>query len=505
MSWIVSAVAVGAWTVASTRWLRVAQREHYIAGSCATIARLWMRRRPPNALIGGAAMIAVPPAIAGIWPLSLVAALLAAVFPLGMSTLGADGARLKVTRRVKTLAAVASAFSVVLGAALFLVVGPAALAAIAVLTPLLVDAAAFAVAPLERRFADRHRQRAEKRLRSVGPRVIAITGSFGKTSTKNHLRALIGNSLVTVASPASWNNTAGLSRAVNEHLALGSEVFIAEMGTYGPGEIRDLCRWVRPEISVITAIGPAHLERMGSLENIVQAKSEILEGAEVAVLNVGDQQLAALAATATNATVWRCAEGQNTGLDVALVPLGTGTHDVWVRGGRLGEVTLPVGVHASNVACAIGAALALGLDPASVCRRFGNLTPPDHRATVGTSDTGVVVIDDTFNSNPNGARAALAQLRSLNTSGRTAVITPGMVELGDAQDSENEAFARAVTDAGAALVVVGWTNRVALLRGASGTGATLVRDRAEARNWARANLRDGDAVLWENDLPDHYP
>src|SRR4029079_4270560 len=120
-------------------------------------------------------------------------------------------------------------------------------------------------------------------------------GSFGKTSTKEYLKALLAQQFEVVASPASFNNLAGVARTVNEHLHPGAEVFIAEMGTYGPGEIRELCAWLKPRISVITAIGPVHLERMGSLDGVLAAKREILDTAEIAVLNVDDPRLAGLA------------------------------------------------------------------------------------------------------------------------------------------------------------------------------------------------------------------
>ena len=84
---------------------------------------------------------------------------------------------------------------------------------------------------------------------------------------------LVGGSMSVVASPASFNNTAGLARAINEHLATGTQVFVAEMGTYGPGEIAAMCAWAPPEVAVITALGPVHLERMRTLETHRGGKS----------------------------------------------------------------------------------------------------------------------------------------------------------------------------------------------------------------------------------------
>ncbi len=121
--------------------------------------------------------------------------------------------------------------------------------------------------------------RAAARLRRVSPTVVAITGSFGKTSTKGYVAHLVAGTRSVVASPASFNNRAGLARAVNEHLADGTEVFVAEMGTYGRGEIAELCSWIRPDVAVITAIGPVHLERFGSEDRVLEAKAEILEDA----------------------------------------------------------------------------------------------------------------------------------------------------------------------------------------------------------------------------------
>ena len=122
---------------------------------------------------------------------------------------------------------------------------------------------------------------AEQRLPGGGsPVTVAITGSFGKTTTKLYVRHLVAGQRSVLASPASFNNTGGLARTLNEHLTPGTEVFVAEMGTYGPGEIRKMCAWVQPSIGVIVNIGPVHLERMRSLDGVVKAKAEITEGVD---------------------------------------------------------------------------------------------------------------------------------------------------------------------------------------------------------------------------------
>jgi UDP-N-acetylmuramoyl-tripeptide--D-alanyl-D-alanine ligase len=151
----------------------------------------------------------------------------------------------------------------------------------------------------------------------------------------------------------------------------------------------------------------------------------------------------------------------------------------------------------------------VGVDPKALRPRLAALTLPEHRAVAATSASGVIVVDDTFNANPPGAHAALLRLVAAVPDGKRAVVTPGMVELGPEQDEHNREFARAVRAAKATLVVVGWTNRRVLTE-AAGSGTqngevVVVPSRDAAREWVRAHLASGDGVLWENDLPDHYP
>jgi UDP-N-acetylmuramoyl-tripeptide--D-alanyl-D-alanine ligase len=325
-----------------------------------------------------------------------------------------------------------------------------------------------------------------------------------------------------VATPASFNNRAGLARAVNEHLADGTEVFVAEMGTYGPGEIADLCQWCPPDVAVITAIGPVHLERFGTEDRIVEAKSEILTAAADVVIQVDDPRLAEVArqAAARGKRVVRCSATDRTA-DVCVQRSGDGTTvSVFVHGALLAaDVPVPTGVQPSNLACAIGVALVLGVDPSVVGDRLAGLPAADHRLQSVRSASGVTILDDTYNSNPAGASEALGALghgahppdpTSPDGSRRLVVVTPGMVELGRRQFEENRHFGAAIAALADHLLIVGRTNRRALLAGvASIPGSSLtvteVRDRTEAVEWVRTHLAPGDTVLYENDLPDHYP
>ncbi|HTX00910.1 MAG TPA: hypothetical protein VMD59_19165, partial [Acidimicrobiales bacterium] len=191
-------------------------------------------------------------------------------------------------------------------------------------------------------------------------------------------------------------------------------------------------------------------------------------------------------------------------------------------GGRaVGVAARPEGrtpVVAANVACAVGAATAIGLEPEEALRRLCDLPSAPNRLAVETAASGLTVLDDTYNSNPAGARLALGEL-SGRGSGRRVVVTPGMVELGRLQPEENGRLAAEALSAADVLVVVGRTNRRALLGGAAaalgrpalgragrnGPRVVCVERRDLAVEWVRRELGAGDAVLYENDLPDHYP
>jgi UDP-N-acetylmuramoyl-tripeptide--D-alanyl-D-alanine ligase len=505
--WVASGLCWVSLVPAGARWLRVAQREHYLAGSTTRFAfRWWIRVRlnAPLLVLGFAAT-----ALSWRWPLSAIGTgAVATIAPLGLSVRGRTSP-LGVTRRLATLATMSfgvEAAIVALGFAIHRTVFLAAMGVI--LVPVVVDCACLLTVPIERSFASRFVARATNRLGSVRPLIVGITGSFGKTSTKNYVSHLLANHVRVVASPGSFNNRAGLARAVNEQLIEGTEVFVAEMGTYGRGEIAELCRWCPPNIAVITAIGPVHLERFGSEDEILAAKSEITASATTIVLNVDDARLAdladVLAEREDRPVVVRCSSVDR-GADVCVIE-ELGSCEVLVGGRTIGSgITLTAGAQSGNVACAVAVARHLEVPDAEISARLGDLPAVPHRLSVATAPSGVVVIDDTYNSNPAGALAALRLLGEAGETGRRVLVTPGMVELGRRQAEENRAFGSAAAEMAAELVVVGETNRAALLAGVKGNTPATFRTREAAVRWVRENLVSGDAVLYENDLPDHYP
>jgi UDP-N-acetylmuramoyl-tripeptide--D-alanyl-D-alanine ligase len=532
VAWITVLACVLACVPAGLRFLRVAQREHYLGGSALLFAARWWRTTPANVAL---AIVALAAAVASLfWPLTgVVTAVVIASGPLGL-TLKGRTSPLAWTRRLRTLAVVWAVLEVIIvavGVATGLAAPLAVLAAVAL--PVVVDVACWITAPLERRLSSRFVEEAEARLQSVAPQVVAITGSYGKTSTKGHVAHLLRPGRAVVATPASFNNRPGLARAINEHLADGTEIFIAEMGTYGPGEIADLCRWCPPDIAVITAIGPVHLERFGTEDRIVEAKSEILQSAADVVLQVDDPRLAAVAdrAEAEGKRVVRCSAVDRSA-DVCVIRSADGaTVSVYVHGEPVADgVPVAAGIQATNLACAIGVALVVKVALPDIASRLADLPQVDHRLQAARAPSGVIILDDTYNSNPAGAAGALMALAAAanlpgeaatgtdgpdpatgeGTGTRLVVVTPGMVELGTRQFSENRRFGEAIATVATDLLVVGRTNRRALLAGVGSVSTTKtsvleVAGRQEAVDWVRSHLRPGDTVLYENDLPDHYP
>ena len=501
MNALVIAGAVAAIVIAGPRGLRVAQREHYLAGSASRFAlRWWFLTGPANLAL----VVIATAAFVSVWfwtPIGLACAAVEVLGPVGLSLRGRTS-RLAWTRRLRTTTVTAVGIdAAVIVSGIVTGNGPAVAAGLATLQPVVVDLALALCAPFERVAMGRFVRKATLRLRAVNPLTIALTGSYGKTTTKLYARHLIAARWITVASPASFNNTGGLARAINEQLADGTEVFIAEMGTYGRGEITAMCEWVKPSIGAIVNIGPVHLERMKSLNAIVAAKAEIVRGVRTAVINVDAYGLVPIAddVARRGASVIRFS-AKDASADVAVIA-GTAI----VKGVAIGSP--PKDAAPINVAAAIAVAVAAGVDPEQLASRLASLPTPEHRHEVVTAASGVVIIDNTFSSNPASAERSLLTLADQKGTGPTVVVTPGMVELGRQQSNENEKFARAAARVATDVIVVGRTNRRALDRGLHGGPATAhhVRTRDEAVAWVRAHLGPGGVVLYENDLPDHYP
>jgi UDP-N-acetylmuramoyl-tripeptide--D-alanyl-D-alanine ligase len=306
-------------------------------------------------------------------------------------------------------------------------------------------------------------------------RVVAITGSVGKTSTKDILAALLGTRLRTVAAEAGFNNEIGLPLTLCR-IEPDTEVVVTEMAMRGPGQIRDLARIARPDLGVITAIAPVHLELLGSLENIARAKAELLEelprGA-VAVLPEDAPELEPFVPE---------------GLDVRRFA----PPEAEVRDGRMHlnwhgrDVAFGFTAQhqATNAAAALTAAEALGLEPP---REPVDVVFSRWRSQEVELAGGGLLINDAWNANPVATQAALANLLERADGRRTVAILGEMAELGPDAPRYHEGVGEAAEAVG---VLVG-VGELARYYGPDEWVATA----AEAVEVARRTVRRGDAIL----------
>lgn len=346
--------------------------------------------------------------------------------------------------------------------------------------------------------------------------VIGITGSYGKTSTKFILAELLKQKYNVLATPSSYNTPMGICLVVNEKLRPGHQVLVLEMGVRYPGDIAELCAIAPPDIAVLTTVGIAHLETMGSIENIAREKGSILEHMRPggpAILNIDNEHVAGQAKRASG-RVWRVSVEGHPNADITAHNIrydASGTSFV-VRDDTGAEApfkTKLLGKHnVLNILLSVAVGREMDLRLRQMAHAVRRVEPIEHRLQL-RQDGPITVIDDAFNSNPVGARNAVDILSQFEAN-RRVIVTPGMVELGERQWEENRAFGEhiALHDIDLA-VLIGEEQTASLQEGLRTrdfpeeqikTFASLF----DAQDFLKRHLRSGDVVLYENDLPDQY-
>ncbi|MCM1521349.1 MAG: UDP-N-acetylmuramoyl-tripeptide--D-alanyl-D-alanine ligase [Muribaculaceae bacterium] len=370
--------------------------------------------------------------------------------------------------------------------------------------------------PVETKINKGYYNDAERILRSMpGLKVIGITGSYGKTSTKHYLNRILAEHFDVMMTPGSYNTTMGVIRTVREYLKPYNEVFIVEMGAKQPGDIKEICDLVHPEIGIITAVGPQHLESFKTIERVQQTKFELVDSLPadgLAVVNddfpyvasrkVENVECIRYAVTSTGAA-------QYVATDVRYTPSGTKFTVVTPDGSRLEFSTRLVGeCNVSNLLAAIIVALRLGVPEQKIRYAVGQIEQVEHRLNMKRTPMGVTIIDDAFNSNPTGSGMALDVLAMMDK-GRRIVVTPGMIELGDKQEELNREFGKRIAISADIAIVVGEYNRDAIVSGIESVEPRIAKIHtvgsfAESQTLLAGMLKPGDTVLYENDLPDTF-
>lgn len=389
-------------------------------------------------------------------------------------------------------------------------------------TPIFLIIANFLILPLEYFQKQKILNKTSEKLNKLpNLKIVAITGSFGKTSTKDILHTLLFKKYFVVKTPKSFNTPLGISQTILRDIKNNTNIFICEVGAYKKGEIENIAKIIKPDIGIITAIAPQHLEKFGSLENIALAKFELVKNLKnngIAILNGEYKKLEDLSSQLTNTkTIFYGTEKNQyfatnikTEINGILFTLHTpkGTENIVIP--LIGEH------HVQNFLAASVAAINLGLTLSEIKQRAKLLLPTPHRMEIQKIGN-ITLIDNSYNTNPKSAESSLNLLASFES--RKIVITPGFVQLGKQSQEANRGFGKNIACVADEVIIVGKNAKKDLLEGikevwpdehythfVNSTQEGLILAQQLAKNYIQQVARNDTevVVLLENDLPDQY-
>ena len=321
------------------RWSRIAQREHYIPGSVTKFYIRWIRLKKINYLI--LILLSLSIFLSLMYEFaSFPLVVIGLIFPYGI-TYRATTSKVDITPRLKRLFFVYLLFITFL-TTLFLFMGFGYFGSLGsfLISFFLYDRSLKIMFNIEKKLSNTFVESAKEKISMFNGPIVAITGSYSKTTTKEVLSEILSKENKVFSTPNSYNNRLGIARSINDSDISKSEIAIIEMGTYGRGEIKDICTWVRPHVAVITGIGPVHLERMKTYENILDAKSEIVDLAGSVVINGDDEMLIDKARTwLPTKQVIDCSIESKQAL--IFVEYKSGSHSIYLEGKQVGDIQAP--------------------------------------------------------------------------------------------------------------------------------------------------------------------
>lgn len=349
---------------------------------------------------------------------------------------------------------------------------------------------------------------------------VGITGSYGKTTTKVISSHLLQSKYKTLPTPQSYNTFLGIIRVIREELKPYHEIFVVEMGAYIPGEIKKICGLVHPDISVITEVGPQHLERFGTIDNVARAKYEIVQGLPrngTLIIYTDNPLCSTLANRAKDEgyNVLKYGIASNNSLldarasEIEYSRNGT-SFQLHVQGSNARKVEIPLlGYHnVLNVLASTLVALQFEISLEEIVRNYSSIPPIPHRLQLINSGNGITIIDDSYNSNIVGVHNSLDLLEKIALEGKI-IVTPGIVELGELEYIENYRFGEHIARVCTRVILVGLKRTRAIQAGLQSCGfpreqMVVVPGLKEATLELAKITCPEDTVLFSNDLPDNY-
>ncbi|MCR4861030.1 MAG: UDP-N-acetylmuramoyl-tripeptide--D-alanyl-D-alanine ligase [Ruminococcus sp.] len=383
------------------------------------------------------------------------------------------------------------------------------------LTPILVPLSNLINKPVEKSVQRWYINDAKKKLADMPDlHKVGITGSYGKTSMKFYLSELLASQYETLKTPESFNTPMGVTITVRRDLRPTHQYFICEMGARRVHEIKELCDIANPHDGIITSVGPQHLETFRSIENVVNTKFELADAVQAAggkiYLNGDNELIRAKAPQYKNAVLYGLTEGNDyRASDISVSDRGT-EFTVTAPSGETCRYSMKLlGEHnVQNVLGAIAYAHGTGIPLEKLVLPVKRIAAVPHRLQLLDKGGGVTYIDDAYNSNPSGCRAALNVLGLFDAC--RILVTPGMVELGAKQEELNFEFGQEAAKACDYIILVGKAQTVPIYNGIKDAGFDMGKVFVtDGLNEALAKVQSCQTdkkkiVLLENDLPDNY-
>lgn len=363
-----------------------------------------------------------------------------------------------------------------------------------------------------------YHHKAEQKLKSfTNLKVIGITGSYGKTSSKNILADILNVKYVTLPTPKNLNTPYGLMMTVNQYLDKFDDVFIAEMGAYRKGEIKELCDFVKPKYGILTRIGTAHLETFGSEEMIQKTKFELIESLPldgVGVLNKDDPKQTSYQLQNKCKILWIGIDHLDVDIYASDIEVtGEGTKfNVTFKGDPkkyLFETKLLGNHNVYNILAALALGREFGISISQLQQAVRTVQPVEHRLQLKRLGS-FYQIDDAYNSNPVGAENAVKVLAMMP--GIKVIVTPGMIELGAKEKELNEKFGKQIAKYSKAdyVILIGEKKTLPIKEGLIKEGydmdkVIIYNNVVDAYTFIRGLCGKQQVyALFENDLPDTY-
>ncbi len=382
-----------------------------------------------------------------------------------------------------------------------------------ILTPYILFVAYIFNEPIEEILRRHHLRIATNKLNGTDVIKIGITGSYAKTTVKEILRTILSQKYRVLATPESYNTPLGIALTVR-NLDSTHDVFIAEMGARSKGDIAALAKLVKPTYGILTGVNEQHLETFGDIENTKNTKFELFEYLEndgAGFFSADNKNSVELYQRFKGEKYLAGVKGEDnfvTATDITMDVKGM-TFTLNIKGEQpVNCSTVLLGTHSvKNICLAAALAYKIGLSVSEIADGISRIQSIGHRLELLPNNKNIVIIDDSYNSNVDGVGAAMEVLD--NFSGRKIVLTPGLIELGKIENLANFELGKTLSNHADLVIIIGNHNAEMIINGLIEGG--MSRDNIKfAKSLNKGNqllneiLKEGDVVLFENDLPDNY-